>query len=177
VLDRIKAIVDEELEKLRSAAPDPRELERAKNGIETQFLRQMEVVAAKADQLNSYFTNTGNPDYFGEDIARYLVLEPNDVQAAVRRWLPKDRRLEISVIPGVKNDACRASATCGCGCVLSAAADRLTIAPALAQAPDRSKAPAPVRPRRSRCRRCRNARWRTACRCGSWKCTRCPSST
>ena len=102
VLDRIKAIVDEELEKLRSAAPDPRELERAKNGIETQFLGQMEVVAAKADQLNSYFTNTGNPDYFGEDIGRYLVLEPNDVQAAVRRWLPKDKRLEISVIPGVK---------------------------------------------------------------------------
>jgi len=102
VLDRIKAIVDEELEKLRSAAPDPRELERAKNGIETQFLGQMEVVAAKADQLNSYFTNTGNPDYFGEDIGRYLVLEPNDVQAAVRRWLPTDKRLEISVIPGVK---------------------------------------------------------------------------
>jgi hypothetical protein len=29
-------------------------------------------------------------------------LQPTDVQAAVRRWLPADRRLEMSVIPEKK---------------------------------------------------------------------------
>ena len=39
----------------------------------------------KADQLNSYWVQTGNPDWFNEDLNRYLSLQPNDVQAAVLR--------------------------------------------------------------------------------------------
>ena len=42
----------------------------------------------KADQLNAYYTQTGNPDYFAEDLARYRALSPSDVQAAVRQFLP-----------------------------------------------------------------------------------------
>ena len=99
VLDKIKAIVDEELEKLRAAPPEAREVERVKNGIESSFLSQMEVVLAKADQLNAYYFATGNPDYFGEDLGRYRALQPTDVQAAIRRWLPADRRLELTVLP------------------------------------------------------------------------------
>lgn len=102
VLERIKGIVDEELEKLRQTPPDNRELDRAKNGLEASFLSQMEVASSKADQLNAYYFGTGNPDYFGEDLARYLALEPNDIQAALRRWLPADRRIELMVLPAGK---------------------------------------------------------------------------
>lgn len=49
--------------------------------------------------LNAYYFATGNPDYFNEDLARYRALEPEDIRAAVRRWLPVDRRLELSVVP------------------------------------------------------------------------------
>jgi predicted Zn-dependent peptidase len=49
--------------------------------------------------MNSYFFSTGNPDYFAEDLARYMSLQPNDIQAAARRWLPADRRVELSVHP------------------------------------------------------------------------------
>ena len=81
------------------APPDAREVERVQNGIEASFLGQMETVAGKADQMNAYFIATGNPDYFAEDLARYQALQPTDIQAAVRRWLPADRRLELSVVP------------------------------------------------------------------------------
>jgi zinc protease len=99
LLGRITAIVDEELAKLRNAPPDEREMARAKNGIEASFVSGMETVAAKADQLNAYYAMTGNPDYFGENLARYRALQPNDIQAAVRRWLPANRRVELSVVP------------------------------------------------------------------------------
>ena len=62
----------------------------------------MEKVSDKADQLNAYFTATGNPDYFAEDLGRYQVLAPNDIQAAITRWLAADRRLELSVLPEQK---------------------------------------------------------------------------
>ena len=77
-----------------------REIGRAVNGLEASFYGAMERVGSKADQLNAYLTNTGDPDYFTEDLARYQVLTPSDVQAALRTYLPADRRVELSVVPG-----------------------------------------------------------------------------
>ena len=102
VLARITAVVDEELERLRNAPPDARELDRVKNSIEASFFNDIETVAGKADQLNAYYFATGNPDYFAEDLGRYQSLDVSDVQAAIRRWLPADRRLELSIVPAAK---------------------------------------------------------------------------
>jgi zinc protease len=101
-LARITAVVDEELEKLRQTPPDQREIERTRNSIESSYYSRIETIAGKADQLNAYFTATGNPDYFAEDLGRYQTLAPNDIQAAIKRWLPADRRLELSVVPDKK---------------------------------------------------------------------------
>jgi zinc protease len=101
-LAKLKAIVDEELDKLRTAPPDAREVERALNQAEASFYNRMERIGGfggKADQLNGYYTATGNPDFFNEDLSRYLALRPDDIQAAVRKWLVPDRRVEITVVP------------------------------------------------------------------------------
>ncbi|HEY7790571.1 MAG TPA: pitrilysin family protein [Vicinamibacterales bacterium] len=101
-LDEVKKIVDEELQKLREAPPTEHEVQRAVNQFEASFYNSMERVggfSGIADQLNSYYTETGDPDYFNEDLARYRALDPSDIQAAVRRWLPADRRVELSVVP------------------------------------------------------------------------------
>ena len=105
-LDKLKAIVDEELQRLRDAPPEDREVQRVINQTEASFYGRMENIGGfggKADQLNGYFVNTGNPDYFNEDLARYRAIQPNDVQAAVRRWLPADQRLELTVVPAPKD--------------------------------------------------------------------------
>lgn len=101
-LDKLKAIIDEELQKLRDTPPTEREMQRVMNGLESTFYSQMERVNGQARQLSSYFAQTGNPDYFNEDLSRYRALAANDIQAAVRRWLPADRRLEFSVLPAEK---------------------------------------------------------------------------
>ena len=104
-LEKLKAIVDEELQKLRETPPDEREVQRVINQTEASFFNRMENIGSfggKADQLNGYLMYTGNPDYFNEDLARYRAIQPNDVQAAVRRWLPGDRRVELTVVPAEK---------------------------------------------------------------------------
>ena len=103
MIDEVKAIVDEELEKLRREPPAERELERALNQIEASFFDRIERVGSfggKADLLNAYFTATGNPDFFNEDLSRYRARSVTDLQAAVRYWLPADRRVELTVLPG-----------------------------------------------------------------------------
>ena len=96
------AVLDEEIAKLQREPPADREVQRTINQIEASFYRQMERVGSysgKADQLNAYFAAGGGPDYFAEDLARYTSLSPSDIQAAVLRWLPSDRRVELSVQP------------------------------------------------------------------------------
>jgi len=104
-LDKIQAVIDEELDKLRTTAPEPREITRALNQIEANFYRSMERVGGfggKANQLNSYYKAAGTPDYFQKDLDRYRALTPADIKAAIEKYLPKDRRVELSVVPGEK---------------------------------------------------------------------------
>ncbi|MEN3337151.1 MAG: zinc protease [Acidobacteriota bacterium] len=107
LLDRIRTIVDEEVATLQKAPPAAREFERAINQVEASFYNRMESVGGfngKGNQLNAYYTATGNPDYFNEDLARYRALTAADVQAAAEFWLPAGRRAELSVEPAAAGD-------------------------------------------------------------------------
>jgi zinc protease len=104
-LDKIQAVIDEELDKLRATAPEAREITRAINQIEANFYRNMERVGGfggKANQLNSYYKAAGTPDYFEKDLERYRSVTPAGIKAAIEKYLPKDRRVELSVVPGDK---------------------------------------------------------------------------
>jgi zinc protease len=101
-IGEIQRIVDEEVATLQRDAPSDREVQRAVNQIEASFYGRMERVGGfggKADQLNSYFSRTGNPDWFNEDLARYRALSPSDIRAAARAFLPPTRRVELVVMP------------------------------------------------------------------------------
>ena len=98
----LQQVIDEEVEKLKAEPPSDHEVQRAVNQIEASFYDRMERVggfSGKADQLNRYYTDTGNPDWFNEDLARYRALAPVDVRAAAQAFLPADRRVELTVVP------------------------------------------------------------------------------
>ena len=101
----LQKVVDEELRKLAQEPPTAREFERALNGYESSFYNRMERVGGfggKADQINGYFSQTGDPDWFNEDLGRYRSLSPSDIRAAVATFLPLDRRVELTVEPEKK---------------------------------------------------------------------------
>jgi zinc protease len=106
-VEEVQKVIDEELAKLDEAPPTRREMDRAVNQVEASFYARMERVGGfggKADQLNAYYTRTGDPDYFAEDLARYRSLAPSDVQAVVERYLPRNRRVELVVLPEEKKE-------------------------------------------------------------------------
>jgi zinc protease len=100
--DEMQKIVDEEIAKLQQEPPTAHELDRSLNQIESSFYNRMERVGGfggKADQLNAYYTETGDPDWFNEDLGRYRALSPSDIRAAAVTFLPRDRRVELTVMP------------------------------------------------------------------------------
>ena len=101
-LAELETVIQEELDRLRLTPPDAREVGRVVNQTEASFLDRLEQIGGfggKADQLNAYYFDTGDPDYFNEDLARYRALSPADISAAVRRWLGNDDRVILSIVP------------------------------------------------------------------------------
>jgi zinc protease len=100
--EEIQKVIDEEIAKLQREEPSAHEVDRALNQIEASFYNRMERVGGfggKADQLNAYYTATGDPDWFNEDLSRYRALLPSDIRAAAARFLSQDRRVELTVEP------------------------------------------------------------------------------
>jgi len=101
----LQKVIDEEIQKLQHEAPSVHELERSVNQIEASFYNRMERVGGfggKGDQLNAYYTYTGDPDWFNEDLARYHALSVTDISAAAAQFLPLDTRVELIVEPEKK---------------------------------------------------------------------------
>jgi zinc protease len=101
----LQKVIDEELQQLHTENPTAREVERSVNKIEASFFNRMERVGGfggKADQINGYFSETGDPDWFNEDLNRYRALSPSDIRAAAAAYLPLDRRVELIVEPEKK---------------------------------------------------------------------------
>jgi zinc protease len=98
----LQKVIDEEIQTLQREPPTAHEFERSVNQIESSFYNRLERVGGfggKADQLNSYYTETGNPGGFNADLARYHALSAAEVRAAAAQFLPIDKRVELTVDP------------------------------------------------------------------------------
>jgi zinc protease len=131
-LDRLVAEIDEELGKLQREPATPGELERAVNKAESAAVFSLEPVGGfggRAATLNNYYFATGDPGYLARDVGRYRKVSAEQVRDAAARWLRKDARVVLTVMP--RGAAPRP--------------DRTALRPAAERAPE-SVAAAPARP-------------------------------
>jgi zinc protease len=101
-LDELEQVIQEEIDRIKAERPSAREVQRVLNQLEASRLDGLERIGGfggKADRLNAFYIYTGNPDYFNEDLARYMALDPSDIQAAAQTWLRDDGRVVLSVVP------------------------------------------------------------------------------
>ncbi len=97
-LDTLQAVIDQQLQRLAADGPNARELDQARNAIEASFLRGVQTVSGKADQLNEYYYQTGNPDGFQNELDQLRAVTAADIQRVVRKYL-QGPRVMISVVP------------------------------------------------------------------------------
>jgi zinc protease len=98
----IEAAIDAELRELRANGPTEKEVERARNTIETALLTAVEKLggAGLANQMNQYNQYTGDPGYLGTDIAHYRAVTAADVRRVVNAQLQESARVVVSAMPG-----------------------------------------------------------------------------
>lgn len=121
-LDEIEEVVWKEIDRLKSEPPTQKEIERAKNRIENQHVRQLERVGGfggRADILNFYNTFAGDPSLINTDLDRYMKITPEEVQQATqtlgdtyvkmevqpeKRYAPVSASLDRSVMPDASDE-------------------------------------------------------------------------
>ena len=97
-LDEILGVIDEELAALQAKPPDAAELERAKNQLESDTVRSLEGLLARAERLQSYNYLVGDPGFLAEDLRQHRGFEWIwcwRVQPALRIRLPVPKGFRV----------------------------------------------------------------------------------
>jgi zinc protease len=106
-LPELEAAISEEIERLAREGPTVDEVERGRVRAEAHFIYRLQTVGGfggKSDQLNAYNVFTGTPSYFDRDFERYRAVEADSLRDAVRRWLPRESRVTLSIVPRGRTD-------------------------------------------------------------------------
>ena len=101
--EELEKAIEEELALFRSKPAETREIERARNTIETNIIGGLERLGGFggiADRLNSYNHYLGNPDYLQQDVQRYRGVTAATLQTFARDQLAQSGRVVMHVVPG-----------------------------------------------------------------------------
>ncbi|MBI4202203.1 MAG: insulinase family protein, partial [Chloroflexi bacterium] len=91
----------EEIERLKAHGPTERELERAKNRLESQAARQVSTIGGfqgKANRLNTFNVFLGDPALANKDLDRYLAVGAEDIRRVAKTYL-NSRQVHLDVLP------------------------------------------------------------------------------
>jgi predicted Zn-dependent peptidase len=97
--DEVIAEIDAVMADVRANGFTDEEITIAKTQFEVGFYGALGTIQGKADLLNSYWVNRGDPDWLAEDLARFTTPTAVQVAEAVRTHLPVGRRLSLRVGP------------------------------------------------------------------------------
>ena len=102
-LTDLEVAVDQVIQKFISEGPTAEELQKAKSGLELNFLRGLESNLGKAERLNSGAVFYKNPGQFSTDYQKTLAVTAADVKRVAAQYLTRPR-IVLSVVPKGKKD-------------------------------------------------------------------------
>jgi zinc protease len=101
-LEELDDAIAVEFKKLLAEGPSVDEIDRAHAQVEAQFVYRLQTLGGfggKADQLNAYSVFLNDPGYFERDLERYEQVTREHLHRAANKYLSKDTRLALSVVP------------------------------------------------------------------------------
>jgi zinc protease len=98
--EELEQAINEELEALRTRPVEQREIDQARNTIETQSITRLENLNGVANMLNSYNHFLKTPDYLQKDSERYRAVTPAAIRAFAREYLQPNTRAVVYAVKG-----------------------------------------------------------------------------
>lgn len=98
-LDALVEIADAEIERLKAEGPTASEVLKAQNTQESQLVVGLQSAERKADFLNNYNVEFGDPTAYKDEMRRLFAVTPADVKRVANRYLTA-KRIRLDVVPG-----------------------------------------------------------------------------
>lgn len=107
--DEVRAILDAELEKVRSQPVTMAELTEAKNEIFSSALSSRQTVRGRAFELGEALVSTGNPDAADIRLEQIAAVTIEDIQRVAQTWLDPQAQVTMSYTRGEYDPAAYAN--------------------------------------------------------------------
>lgn len=91
--------IEAEVARLREHAPDARELRKAKNLLQADYVRGLTSISGKANQLGFYEVVFGDYREMFKEMERVEAVTADDVQRVARTYLVANERTTIELVP------------------------------------------------------------------------------
>jgi predicted Zn-dependent peptidase len=102
-VDRIEALINEEIDKLKNEGVSARELQKAKNQLRADQIEERQTVFSKSMSLQHYRLYHGDVSEINQDLDRYMAVTLDDIRRVARTYLvPENRTVVIAVPAGEK---------------------------------------------------------------------------
>jgi len=98
-LGELESIINETLEKFKKEAVTERELEKAKNQIETGLIFGLQTNFVRGIRLGFSLTRTGDPLGFIKDLDKYHRTTANDIQRVAKEYFIPENRVLVRLLP------------------------------------------------------------------------------
>ena len=98
-LEEIMKDMDEEIVKLQTELISDKELQKLKNGYESQYADANLSSLRVAEELASDYTYHRNTGLINTELSEYLSITKEDIRAAAKRYLNKNQRLVLYYLP------------------------------------------------------------------------------
>ena len=95
--DDVVAAIDRVIAEIKASGVSAEEVTLAKTNWEASFYRRMRTIASKANQLNQYYVQTGETDFIGRDLGRFLSVTPQGIASALNHL--GEGRIQLHIGP------------------------------------------------------------------------------
>ena len=95
----IRATIQEEIKRLATEGPSPDEMEKLRNTLLNDTVRNRQSTLYRAQRLAEFTLYDGDPDIVNTELERYLAITPDEIKSAVSRYLLTDNHSIMEVVP------------------------------------------------------------------------------
>jgi zinc protease len=100
IVDQVQA----EFAKVQKDGVDAKELDRVKTYYRATVIAQLQSSLARARRLGQYELIDGNPDFINTEMASFLAVTADQIQAVARKYLVPERRFVLEIVPAPKTE-------------------------------------------------------------------------
>jgi predicted Zn-dependent peptidase len=101
-LSQIRDVIMHEIRDIATNGPDPKEMQKVSNQLVNDAIRTRQSSMSRAQQIAEFTLYDGDPDIFNNELEELLTITPDQIRAAVDKYLNTDNRALLDVVPAGK---------------------------------------------------------------------------